>query len=94
MQNGSTGSVVTGVYRAVIVAVAPHARSTVYTPADMQQQAPEAGIPSIHSCDYREPSAYAGKSVLIGHRQLGSGDSHRGESRRQRTMMAEPPRRG
>ena len=65
MKHLTTGRITTSVYRAVIVAVGTQSRSTAYTPADMQQQALEAGIPSIHSCDYREPSAYAGKSVLI-----------------------------
>ena len=71
LRHTTTGRVTTKTYRAVVVAIGPQARSTAYTPADMQKQALEAGIPAIHSSDYREPSAYVDKRVLI----VGCGNS-------------------
>lgn len=61
----TTGQTTTSVYRAVIVATGTQSRSNAYISDNLNQQADNANIPAIHSSDYREPSAYAGKSVLI-----------------------------
>ena len=66
-----SGRTTTAVYRAVIVAVGPQSRFNAYLPADLTQQAADAGIAAIHSSDYREPSPYKGKTVLI----VGMGNS-------------------
>ena len=65
MRDVVSGKVGGGLYRAVVVAVGTQSRSTAYVPADLQQQAVEANIPAIHSCDYREPTSYQNKTVLI-----------------------------
>ena len=65
LRHTTTGATTVSIYRAVIVATGAQSRSTAYLPADLKQQATDAGIPAIHSCDYREPSSYTDKTVLI-----------------------------
>ena len=65
LRHVDTGRVTVNTYRAVVVATGTQSRSTAHLPAELYQQAVAAGIPAIHSCDYREPFSYADKSLLV-----------------------------
>ena len=71
LANAVTGELSTVEYRAAIVAVSPQSRASANIPPELWQQAKAAGIPCIHSCDYRNPAPYQGKSVLV----VGMGNS-------------------
>ncbi len=58
-------------YRAIVVATGSHNRRHRVFPELLRKQALAAGIPAIHSSEYRDPSRYAGKRVLV----IGVGNS-------------------
>jgi len=52
-------------YRAIILATGIHNKKNRIYPEELRAQAVASGLDVIHSCDYRNPSRYKGKRVLV-----------------------------
>ncbi len=52
-------------FRGIVFATGAHHREVALIPEELKSQAVQAGVNLLHSADYKEPQAFAGRRVLI-----------------------------
>lgn len=65
LKHGASGREITREFRAIVVATGRHSRENAFIPDGLLAQAEAAGIKATHASQYREPSGFKDKLVLV-----------------------------